>query len=289
MITASARNNAEWCDTMCRAHGSPGIFGERAWTSERRTPPLYPDAVTLSPLATAREVLDGIDRETPGCSVKDSFGHLDLSAEGFDVLFEARWIHRPAALAAPVAPDGVTWRPVRTVRDLTAWETAWAGGDGSLTGLFRPELLADRATTVLAATTDRGRRMVAGAVVSRSGSVIGISNLFATDADSGPDSGPDAGAGAGADADAGSGSGSGSGSGPESGADSSTGPGSGSGSSRSASGLDRAWAGCLATVARVWPGIPVVGYESGDSLDAAADQGCVPGGTLRVWLADGLG
>ncbi|MFC5804297.1 hypothetical protein [Streptomyces formicae] len=280
MITASARNNAEWCDTMCRAHGSPGIFGERAWTSERRTPPLYPDAVTLSPLATAREVLDGIDRETPGCSVKDSFGHLDLSAEGFDVLFEARWIHRPAALAAPVAPDGVVWRPVRAVRDLAAWEAAWSGGDESLTGLFRPELLADRATTVLAATADRGTRIVAGAVVSRSGSVIGISNLFAT----GPDSGPDSGS------DSGSRSGSGSGSGRDSGSDPGSDSGSSrSGSSRSATGLDRAWAGCLATVARVWPGIPVVGYESGDSLAAAADQGCVPGGTLRVWLADRLG
>ncbi|MGW2559894.1 hypothetical protein ACWCXB_11735 [Streptomyces sp. NPDC001514] len=233
MIAASARNNAEWCDAMCRAHGTPGVFGERAWTSDRRTPPLYPDAVTLSPYATAREVLDGIDRTAPGCSVKDSFGRLDLSADGFDVLFEARWIHRPATLAAPVAPSDVSWRPVRTVRGLAAWEEAWSGGDESLAGLFRPELLADRATTVLAGTTDRGTRTVAGAVVSRSDSVIGVSNVFAA-----------------GDAD-----------------------------------LDRAWSGCIATVARLWPGIPVVGYEQGDALEAAMRQGCVPGATLRVWLA----
>ncbi|MFD7441898.1 hypothetical protein [Streptomyces sp. NPDC059909] len=232
MITASARNNAEWCDAMCRAHGTPGVFGERAWTSERRTPPLYPDAVTLSPYATAREVLDEIDREAPGCSVKDSFGRLDLSADGFEVLFEARWIHRPATLAAPVAPDDVHWRPVRSARGLAAWEEAWSGGDESLAGLFRPELLADRATTVLAGTTDDGARTVAGAVVSRSDSVIGVSNVFAADDD-----------------------------------------------------LDRAWSGCLATVARLWPGLPLVGYEHGDALDAASRQGCVPGATLQVWLA----
>ncbi|MFJ6948335.1 hypothetical protein ACISU4_27460, partial [Streptomyces wuyuanensis] len=107
MIAVSARNNAEWCHAMCRAHGIPGVFGDRAWTSERRTPPLYPDAVTLAPQATAPEVLGPIDRTEAGCSVKDSFGRLDLSAEGFDLAFRARWIHRPAMLAAPVAPDDV--------------------------------------------------------------------------------------------------------------------------------------------------------------------------------------
>ncbi|MER6995133.1 hypothetical protein [Streptomyces sp. NPDC000410] len=230
-IYAAARNNAQWCDAMCRAHGTPGVFGERVWSSERRTPPLYPDAVTLTQGATAGEVLGEIDRDAPGCSVKDSFGQLDLSADGFDVLFEARWLHRPAVLIAPVSPDDVTWRPVRTARSLAAWATAWRDGDDSLAGLFRPELLADRATTVLAGTAKDGRT-VAGAVVTRSESVVGVSNLFGSDGD-----------------------------------------------------LDSAWAGCLATVAHLWPGMPVVGYEHGDSLAAATRQGCVPGGVLRVWLA----
>ncbi|WP_338676550.1 hypothetical protein V1460_28960 [Streptomyces sp. SCSIO 30461] len=232
MISAAARNNAEWCDAMCRAHGITGVFGEWAWTSESRTPPLYPDAVTLSPRAVARDVLEGIDRAAPGCSVKDSFGRLDLAADGFEVIIDARWIHRPATLATPVAPADVVWRPVRTVGDLARWSAAWSGGDEAMAGIFRTELLADRATTVLAGTTDGGRRTVAGAVVSRSTSVIGVSNLFCSDDD------------------------------PE-----------------------RAWAGCLAAVARLWPGMPVVGWETGDALDAAVAQGCVPGDALRVWLA----
>ncbi|MFD7614349.1 hypothetical protein [Streptomyces sp. NPDC059828] len=235
MIADAARNNAEWCDAMCRAHGISGVFGERAWTSEFRTPPLYPDAVTLSPGAAAQDVLDGIDRAAPGCSVKDSFGRLDLSSDGFEVIIEARWIHRPATLATPVAPAGVVWRPVRTTSGLAQWAAAWAGGDGDMAGIFRPELLTDRATTVLAGTTEAaegGRRTVAGAVVSRSASVLGVSNLFAVDGD-----------------------------------------------------LDRAWAGCLAAVARLWPGMPVVGWEAGESLDAAMGQGCLPGQELRVWLA----
>ncbi|WP_345409993.1 hypothetical protein [Nonomuraea salmonea] len=92
-VIAAARDNAAWCDLMCRAHGRPGMFAGVAWTNPVRTPPFYPDAVTLSPLATATDVLPHIDAGS-GASVKDSFATLDLP--GFEVLFEAHWIHRPA-------------------------------------------------------------------------------------------------------------------------------------------------------------------------------------------------
>ncbi|MEU7277367.1 hypothetical protein AB0A69_01010 [Streptomyces sp. NPDC045431] len=193
---AAARNNAEWCDAMCRAHGLPGgTFGDRAWTHPRRTPPYYPDAVTLAPGASDTEIramLDAVDRSTPGCSVKDSFAELDLTPHGFEVLFEGQWIHRPAALAAP-GPVTRAWEPVETVAELAAWQTAWNGGDRM--DLFRPALLADPATTVLAGRAGDGR-IVAGAVVSRTAAtatatadataattgVVGVSNLFGPDA-----------------------------------------------------------------------------------------------------------
>ncbi|MER6670412.1 hypothetical protein ABT256_38045 [Amycolatopsis japonica] len=76
---------------MCRT----GAFTARVWKSPIRTPPLYPDAVTLAPDATVAEVLDGIDTSS-GCAVKDSFACLDLAREGFEVLFEATWIARMA-------------------------------------------------------------------------------------------------------------------------------------------------------------------------------------------------
>lgn len=46
VIIDAVRNNAEWCQAMCAAHGHPGTFGARAWTSTRRTPLSYPDAVS---------------------------------------------------------------------------------------------------------------------------------------------------------------------------------------------------------------------------------------------------
>ncbi|MFJ6948211.1 hypothetical protein ACISU4_26815, partial [Streptomyces wuyuanensis] len=157
---------------------------------------------------------------------------LYLAAGGFDLAGGAACSPAPARRAPRPAPDDVVWRPVRTAPDLDRWEAAWSGGDEALAGLFRPGLLSDRAVTVLAGTADDGGRTVAGAVVSRSDSVVGLSNVFAADGD-----------------------------------------------------LDRAWSGCLATVARLWPGMPVVGYEHGEDLSAAARQGCVPGPELRVWLA----
>jgi len=96
-VADAARVNARWCETVC----GTGTFTARAWKSACRTPPLYPDAMTLTPDATVEDVLDGIDL-SPGCAVKDSFGCLDLSQAGFEVLFEATWITRTVRM--PLEP-----------------------------------------------------------------------------------------------------------------------------------------------------------------------------------------
>ncbi|SED42905.1 hypothetical protein [Streptomyces sp. TLI_105] len=174
----AVRDNADWCQAMCRAHGLTGTFGPRAWTSAVRTPLYYPDAVTLTKDATVEDVLTGIDRTAPGASVKDSHARLDLTSEGFRLLFEASWIHRPAGLPAPAATGD--WRPVRTPEELAAWALAWSDGDADEAALFRPELLADPATTVIAGHGPDGR-ILGGAVLTTSTRVTGVSNLFAVD------------------------------------------------------------------------------------------------------------
>nr|WP_237773140.1 hypothetical protein [Streptomyces luteocolor] len=224
-LTAAVRNNAEWCDAVCRSHGVPGAVEGSVWSSPRRTPPLYPDAVTLAPEATAEDVLARIDVTSPGASVKDSFATLDLSGAGFEVLFEARWIHRPGGEPAAPAPR---WEPLTGADALPAWEAAWAGDDTDDERLFLPRLLDDGA--VFLAGTEAGR-ITAGAVAHSAAGAVGVSNLFAADDD-----------------------------------------------------LDTAWRSCLAATARLWPELPVVGYEGGDDLAAALRQGFAPVGPLRVWL-----
>jgi hypothetical protein len=220
----AARNNAEWCAAMAAAHGVAGRFDPDAWVSLRRSPPLYPDAVTLTHDVRPDGLLSRID-DSAGCSVKDSFATLDLSTAGFELLFEASWICRPADSAAPVTATPLSWAAVRKPADLAEWGAAHGGGE-----LFRPALLADPAVVILGA--HRSGRLVGGAIANRSSSVVGISNLFAA---------------AGQDP-------------------------------------DEVWASATAAVAGRFAGLPLVGYEAGDSLAAARRAGFDTCGPLRVWL-----
>ncbi|RCG28666.1 hypothetical protein DQ384_23285 [Sphaerisporangium album] len=180
-LLAAVRDNAEWCDAMCRAYNLPGTFTASLWSNPRRTPPLYPDAVTLTPQATRGEVLAAIDLRSPGATVKDSFARLDLRDAGFGVLFEAQWIARPPGPGTPLddlrtaTGDRVTWSEVTTASELRDWETGLHGGhDG---GWFRPALLTDPAVTLVAGRVDGD--LVCGSVLTTGGEVVGLSNVFA--------------------------------------------------------------------------------------------------------------
>lgn len=229
LIQAAARNNAEWCAVMSRSHGLVGEFRAQAWAAPARTPLYYPDAVTLVPGADPAVLAARIDTTAPGASVKDSFADLDLREAGFEVLFEAQWIHCPASSPVPVPAADLAWEVAGHPDRLRAWALAWDGGDGNA-DLFRPELLDDPATFVLAGRSPDGR-VVAGAVASRSDQVLGVSNVFA------PDGGPDA-----------------------------------------------AWPVVLDAVHRLFPTLPVVGYEHGEDLEVAVRHGFEPVGPLRIWL-----
>ncbi|WP_344947824.1 hypothetical protein [Sphaerisporangium flaviroseum] len=184
-LRAAARNNAEWCDEMCRAHGIQGTFAESFWSSPRRTPVLYPDAVTLTPAASPDDVLAAIDHASPEPSVKDSFDRLDLRDAGFHVLFEAQWILRPPGPGRSldelraITGDPITWGPITTEADLRDWDrNCHTGYDGVL---FPAGLLTDPAVTVLAGRIDGD--IVCGSVLNTSGEVVGVSNIFASGCD----------------------------------------------------------------------------------------------------------
>ncbi|PPK94278.1 hypothetical protein CLV92_108181 [Kineococcus xinjiangensis] len=169
----AARNNAAWCDAVCRSHGLQPRLGHRAWTSAVRTPPLHPDAVTLVPGAPAEDVLARLDTGSPGCSVKDSFADLHLAPAGFRMLFEAAWIRRgPGRVGGPAA------EPVRDAGELLEWVDAWSGG-GDEPHPFSPALLHEPGVTVLAVR--EGGRVVAGGVLNLAAGAIGLSNVFAVE------------------------------------------------------------------------------------------------------------
>jgi len=173
-LVAAVNDNARWCHLVCSTHGIAGRFDEDAWVSARRTPPMYPDAVTLDDDVSTEALLARIDRAA-GCSIKDSFATLDLTAAGFDVLFDGQWLWR--ARATPPGASALRWDLVERPEDLRAWSLAHGGGS-----TFSPALLEERSVTILAARDRRGG-LVAGAVATEDDEAIGISNVFAVGVD----------------------------------------------------------------------------------------------------------
>jgi len=171
----AAANNAEWCDLVCRSHAVQGTLDEQAWTSPTRTPPFYPDAVTLVPDVSIPELLARIDTSV-GCSIKDSFASLDLRSFGFSVLFDAEWTVRRAA-PVPRTAAGPLWEVVGDPETFALWEQAWRGNDGP-SNVLRVDLLDHDSVVVLAARTDD--HVMAGAILLRSPEVVGVSNFFST-------------------------------------------------------------------------------------------------------------
>jgi hypothetical protein len=217
-----------WCDAVCRSHGLPASLAADAWTVPTRTPPYYPDAVTLSPDVDEYDLLARLD-SSDGCSVKDSWSRLDLTVEDFARLVVGEWLWREPAQGGP--GDGRRWEPVRSADEFAHWVRAWASDDEAL-AVLRPDLLREPGVTVLAARGRSGGEIVAGCIVSVTGRVAGVSNLFDSD-----------------------------GSDPE-----------------------RAWRGAAAAAHEAADGIPLVGWEAGDSLAAAVAAGCERIGPLTVWI-----
>jgi hypothetical protein len=168
---AAARNNGEWCDLVCRTHKATTLFDAAAWTSATRTPPHYPDAVTMAAEVSVVHLLARID-STAGWSINDSFATIDLRPLGFRVLFDAQWIVSTRQLVHP--KGGRRWERLRR-DDLAEWEAVWQG-DGDRLGLFKAELFDDERVTFLA-SYERDH-VVAGAILNRSNDVVGISNSF---------------------------------------------------------------------------------------------------------------
>jgi hypothetical protein len=174
LLGAAVANNASWCDAVCRSHSYPGTFGARVWTSARHDLEFYPNAITLSPDATAADT--HADRDlSRRYAVKDSFARLDLAPAGLDLLFEAEWAAAPAVPDGPGEP-GLSWDAITDDRGLARWETAWAQGGSSTRRLFRPQLLADPRCAILACRRDGD--LVAGVIAYTAAGVTGISNLF---------------------------------------------------------------------------------------------------------------
>ncbi|MFO1080608.1 MAG: hypothetical protein U1E23_08285 [Reyranellaceae bacterium] len=150
---------------MCRAHGVPGRFLPQLWVNAQPVPRFYPNAVTLSAsdddLAEQRSAIELLVASNlpTRWAVKDSFARLDLTRQGFEVLFEASWIR--GAWTGPAPATDIVWSRETAGGDGLPW-------DDANFALFRGR---------------RGFQVVAGGMLYRAAGVVGLSNVVAESAD----------------------------------------------------------------------------------------------------------
>jgi hypothetical protein len=186
--TAAARNNAAWCDAVCRAHGGATAVDESLWVNAAPSPRFHSNLITLRPgaVAAVQEAMRMLDhRVGRHWGVKDSFAELDLHAGGFRRLFDAVWLWREARPGAltPRHGDAMSWALVAGQAELVEWERAWEPSMGDpLTARedrpqFPPALLAQDRIAFVAGR--RQGRIVAGGALNANAGVVGVSNVFA--------------------------------------------------------------------------------------------------------------
>ena len=173
----AAVDNAALCAAMWRAHGLDVERVDGCVACSGTPPRFHPHVVTvdpeIDPQVQMRFIAERMARAPEVFFVKDSYRVLPLESLGFEPLFDARWIHRAAGLAA--GRTRLSWRPVMDAAELGAWEAAWRGG-ADAPPLFLPALLARPGITLLAGWADGA--IVAGCIVTVTDAVAGLSNVF---------------------------------------------------------------------------------------------------------------
>ncbi len=165
-IRVAVENNAKWCDLVCRSHGISTSWNDGFWVSRQPSPRFYPEGVTLQRKVSPDQLINELP---PGlCSIKDSFADLDLASRGFEQLFDARWIYRVPSVGAERATG---WTTVSAEDEFAQWLQACG-----LVEVLPEALLRDQRVRVL--QRKRAEDVLAGAVLNRTGSVVGLSNVF---------------------------------------------------------------------------------------------------------------
>ncbi len=168
-LRAAVDASLAWYDAVCAAHGIPASISEGVWRCHAPPPPLHSAAVLAEPDAAPDAALRAV-APYQTCSVADPFAATDLTAEGFGLLFEASWLHRPPT-GVPQRTD--RWRAVGTPDELEAWNARHDTADVLVPGLL------DRSGFCFLARDDLDDPSGGAALLLGTGVVL-LSNVFVT-------------------------------------------------------------------------------------------------------------
>jgi len=177
----AARNNAAWCDAVCRSSGGATELRSGLWWNARPSSPYFPSLITVEPavdFAQVEALLQAASGDGSVIGVKDSFCTLDLSSSGFSRLFEACWIWRDPAPQEITTPE-LRWTKVASQAELQLWEREWHPDRGSRTlaeSIYGASLLRCQNISFVAAF--EGSALVAGAALTATESTVGLTCTF---------------------------------------------------------------------------------------------------------------
>ena len=118
-------SNVEWYCAIFRAHGTEFERNSNWWMSRERAPAFHSNFINLTDESSGTfipsiiELHATLDRPW---AIKDAYASLDLQPFGFEILFEANWVWREAAMAHP--PSTAAWTKIQSVEELQKWEKA---------------------------------------------------------------------------------------------------------------------------------------------------------------------
>jgi hypothetical protein len=167
-LLAAVAASRSWYDDIFDLHQIPFESDGALWWA-RGTPPRWHSAVkTLAPSTDPAEALHRMQRHPHG-SIADSFGLLDLSPHGFDLLFAATWLHHPGVVAAGAPPLG--WVRVRDSDLMDRWNR-----HHNTVGVLPSDLWAHPRFAILARRD--GDALTGGAIIHDAGTVAELSNIW---------------------------------------------------------------------------------------------------------------
>jgi hypothetical protein len=166
-LLAAVNASRRWYDDIFDLHRIPVGCDESLWWAEGAPPRWHSAVKTLVPTSDPTAALRRMDLHATG-SVADSFGLLDLSAHGFDLLIAARWLHHPGVASGPSPAD---WVRVLDADLMDRWNQRQ-----DTVGVLPSDLWAHPRFTVLARRD--GDDLTGGAVLHEAESVVGLSNTW---------------------------------------------------------------------------------------------------------------